>query len=361
MTSGPDSDDLLADCGDTEIAVAVKRKDVSFSHIVRAEYAHVWVADPELRHCWERIGPDAQICFSEAHDGIQESLFLRDVPGGVMMTGDGSLFAEVWLNRLDYDITGARAFLFDLDVLRKRVDLHLPPTQRNTPSKSTRRLRIFRLGHAEPSDFERGVCLRELLCLYRGLLGTLDNEARRRQGDRGLSEPYRDELAELRRELGTAEKTFIGFLRPRAERNYLIGTLLGVVLAGVLVAALALVLALTDAGGLWVAVAASGAVGALMSVWTRLKSEELQVDVDANPHDLRIAGASRPLVGALSALGLYVFVEAGILPLAVPEDPTEANFLLAAIAFLAGFSERLAADVFGRGAASISTVSRAGN
>ena len=97
--------------------------------------------------------------------------------------------------------------------------------------------------------------------------------------------------------------------------------------AAVLVGALALALELADAGGLWVAVAAAGAGGAVMSVWTRMQSKQLQVDIDAGPLDLLVGGVLRPLVGALSALGIYVFVEAGIVPLDVPEEPHGAQLL----------------------------------
>jgi hypothetical protein len=289
-----------------------------------------------MKKCWEQLRLPAQRRFSDENDGIQESLFLRNVPGGVMMTGNGEFFAEVWLNRLDFDTSDAQALLFDLEVLRKRVEIYLSP------------------------GFERQVCLRELLILYRGLLGALDNEVTRPGDDRGRGDRYRAELAELRRELADAEQTFVGFLRPRAEQQYMRGTLLGVVISAVLVGAIALGLALADAGGFWAAVASAGALGAVTSVWMRLRSKELQVDIDAEKWDLIVGGASRPLVGALSALGIYVFVEAGIVPLDLPANPDERQFFLAAISFLAGFSERLAADTFGRGAASVSTVARAG-
>jgi hypothetical protein len=357
----PGSDDIPQQCAETEIAQAIERNDVWFSHLVRAQYAHVW-APKDVEPCWRQLAPKARSSFAETHGGIGETLFLPGVPGGVMMTGDGSLFAEVWLNRLSYDITEARAFLFDLEVLRERVDLYLPVDA----GSHRRKHRVAATEDPEPSNAhsgnaERDVCMRKLLLLYRGLLGTLDTEVKRTQADRGLSESYRREMAELRRELAGAEETFISFVRPRAEHRYMMGTLLGALGAAVLVGALAVALELADAGGLWVAAAAAGAGGAVMSVWTRMQSKQLQVDIDAGPLDLLVSGALRPVVGALSALGIYVFVEAGIVPLDVPEEPTERSFFVAGIAFLAGFSERLAGDAFGRGAASFSTVSRAGS
>jgi hypothetical protein len=62
--------------------------------------------------------------------------------------------------------------------------------------------------------------------------------------------------------------------------------------------------------------------------------------------DLRLIAALRPLVGLVTALALYVLVEGGIMPIDLTDKGVDRAALLTGIAFIVGFSERLAQDVF---------------
>ena len=90
----------------------------------------------------------------------------------------------------------------------------------------------------------------------------------------------------------------------------------------------------------------AGALGSILSVFQRLTAGDLDIQVEAGRRDLRIGGMTRPAIGVLSALAVYVIVEAD-LALVVPADPTAKRFFFVAIAFFAGFSERFAKDAFG--------------
>ncbi len=63
---------------------------------------------------------------------------------------------------------------------------------------------------------------------------------------------------------------------------------------------------------------------------------------------MTISGLSRPIVGALSGLALFVLVKGGIvLPFLNMTPDTDQRLFFAGIAILAGFSERLLKDVLG--------------
>lgn len=90
-----------------------------------------------------------------------------------------------------------------------------------------------------------------------------------------------------------------------------------------------------------------GGVGALISVMTRITSGKLTLDCHADPVLLRLSGAFRPLIGAILGLAVYVLMQSGIVPVALPLPPKEPYFF-AAVGFLAGFSERWAQDMLSK-------------
>ena len=71
------------------------------------------------------------------------------------------------------------------------------------------------------------------------------------------------------------------------------------------------------------------------------------LDAEMGKTDLHLVAAARPLIGAVSGVIAYALVRSSLVPLDPPggEDPT---FLWMGVAFLAGFSERLAQDMFAR-------------
>jgi hypothetical protein len=94
----------------------------------------------------------------------------------------------------------------------------------------------------------------------------------------------------------------------------------------------------------------SGGIGALVSVMLRVTNQPLQIDYHAGKSLMFFAGVFRPLIGALFGLIFFVLLNAGILQaVKLPDEREKFLYFVAAITFLAGFSERRAQDILVRG------------
>lgn len=133
-----------------------------------------------------------------------------------------------------------------------------------------------------------------------------------------------------------------------AQQVYLLGMVPGL---AVIAAVLASLVSSTRIGlGAEITIAA-GSLGAVLSVLARTTraqvKKSLDVDYQVGRTLIFFAGLFRPIVGALLAGALYVLINAGIIPLQIPAG-LRGEYFFAAIAFLAGFSERLAQDALVR-------------
>jgi hypothetical protein len=93
-----------------------------------------------------------------------------------------------------------------------------------------------------------------------------------------------------------------------------------------------------------------GAVGALMSVMTRMASSKegtFNVDFEVGRGPLRSLGSVRPFIGAISALVVFFALQGDIVE-PLPKHEGSAVYLFAVLGFVAGFSERWANVIFGR-------------
>jgi len=161
-------------------------------------------------------------------------------------------------------------------------------------------------------------------------------------------------LQRLAARLDAAEDFMLRCAARRTQARYLKGMLLGAIVVGALLTLALVVLvandAMTQLAGELLLAAMAGAVGAVFSVLARMTSGSLQTNLPTLDHDmkntdLRLIAALRPVVGMVLALAVYVLVRGGMVPIAEAGGPTR-TALLTGIAFLAGFSERLAQDVF---------------
>jgi hypothetical protein len=93
--------------------------------------------------------------------------------------------------------------------------------------------------------------------------------------------------------------------------------------------------------------AGGGAIGAILSVLGRMTraraADSMNVDYTIGRLLVALAGSFRPVVGLLLGFVFYLMMAAHIVPIRIPEDGSAGAFI-AAIGFLAGFSERLAQD-----------------
>jgi hypothetical protein len=95
--------------------------------------------------------------------------------------------------------------------------------------------------------------------------------------------------------------------------------------------------------------AISGALGADVSVASRIDENSFTVDFELGRVTLALLGAIRPLLGAVFGIAMYAALASGILDLfAVPKgDVTQQLLFFMVVAFLAGFSERWTKGVLG--------------
>ena len=100
-----------------------------------------------------------------------------------------------------------------------------------------------------------------------------------------------------------------------------------------------------------------GAVGALMSVMTRMSSSKVgvfNVDFEVGRGPLRSLGAFRPFIGATSAIVIFFAMKADLFQ--ILPDEQESIYLFAVVGFIAGFSERWVNVIFGRAQRVLGTV-----
>jgi hypothetical protein len=107
--------------------------------------------------------------------------------------------------------------------------------------------------------------------------------------------------------------------------------------------------------GIGAAAFIAGAVGAAVSVMLRMTAGKLTVQPALEPAQIMALGSFRPVIGAIFALAFFLFIRGGLVPIAVPDDPTTQLFFFPAIGFIAGFSERFAQDTIKGAEASLSS------
>jgi hypothetical protein len=161
-----------------------------------------------------------------------------------------------------------------------------------------------------------------------------------------------EELAHLVRNLDEAEDFMLRCAKRQAQTEYMNGMLKYGSAALVLLLAIAGVIGVVHGSfngvlGQTVLVAIAGAFGAAVSVMWRQTSGTFTINLPTlgSASELRLMGALRPAIGAVFALAVFVFAMSPILPL---ETTTRDTYLLVALGFLAGFSERFAQDMFVR-------------
>ena len=85
-----------------------------------------------------------------------------------------------------------------------------------------------------------------------------------------------------------------------------------------------------------------------MSVFQRMTTGTLYLDLRAGRRLLQLFGGIRPLIGAIFGMAVYAVLKGGVLP--AVGAPTAPLGVLRRIGFLAGFNERFAQDMLGQSA-----------
>ena len=89
---------------------------------------------------------------------------------------------------------------------------------------------------------------------------------------------------------------------------------------------------------------AAGAVGALMSVLSRLSSGKVRIEWEFGKDTLRTLGSLRPFVGAVFGLMTYLALKSGVIGIDLANN-AGSSYYFVVFSFAAGFSERLTQDM----------------
>ena len=199
-------------------------------------------------------------------------------------------------------------------------------------------------------------CIEDIYGCVTDLLGIYDEAAARLSPERFAiegskpSDPLKREsqLIKLaRKRLAEIANYYDRMAQRRAQVVYFGGMVIGVVAVAVLVSVGWWAI---DSGSRAIVEGclAAGAVGAVMSVLSRVTFERFKVAYDTGRRYIRLSGTSRPVVGAVFGLLFYFALEGGWIPLETPTD-SDAEFAFFVVgAFVAGYGERLAQDLLGQ-------------
>lgn len=108
----------------------------------------------------------------------------------------------------------------------------------------------------------------------------------------------------------------------------------------------------------------AGSVGAIVSVMSRMaspgrrQSQRFSVDYELGRRAIRRLGGFRPFLGGVFGVAVYFALQSGLLRVDIP--PTDQSFyFFAVVAFLSGFSERLAHVIIGGAEQSLEVATKA--
>lgn len=198
----------------------------------------------------------------------------------------------------------------------------------------------------------RKICMRRIFAIVASALGTLDARARdgfaARSGDRRAVTLTRSELECLKRELADTEAYFQTHAARRAQLVYFVGMTAGATALAVIWLVSLIWASVSDPLLLTMV---SGGIGAVVSVMIRITRKQLVIDGQAGRLMTFLLGTFRPLTGAVFGLLLYMLIRGGVLTFTkTPPAGVDGSLFYAGLAFVAGFSERVAQVVVDTGA-----------
>ena len=307
-----------------EIEVAIERGEVSFPMFMKLLYRNLRPAPPEFQERLSDLYFRALPLFMANCGGINESFYADEFVAGVLITLKDELHFNAWWDEFNFDTIPARSLESDFNDLRLKARLYL-------------------------SQDPRKICNARLFRLYKTLITCLHLEYRRSHvAGPHCSPEFLADIEQLRREFGVVVDNYCRSAREHGQLVYVaaaaLGTAVIVAMAGIAVAFSGFANA-----GIWPGVIAGGALGAFLSVLERLTRGALAVQFESSFVSLAVSGFSRPVVGSLSGMALYMLVKGGFaLPIIKGGTESDQGFFFTAVAFLAGFIERLLKDVIGK-------------
>lgn len=311
-----------------DLEATIQAGYISLDQIIEAR----WLSRPECnpdsaeRQQLLRLIPELERLYGAGHGGrVQDTYFSRHIRAGAVLTADNEI-------HLRYPPDSVAAVSPEFEEAMWRCTS------------------LSRQGFPDMDAVDRHMALRILHSLVVYLLGVLDAQHggtdASRATDRDASiRRIEQSIATANSELDQAAAFIEQAGRRTSLRRYTQAMPMGVFLVVLLGWALSLAGSEFDRS-LTVGILAAGGIGAVISVMARITRGKMDIDPRAGGFAVRLSGAFRPVLGAVFGVALYVVVMSGLAPVAVPEDEATQAYFFYTLAFLAGFSERLAQDVF---------------
>ena len=291
---------------------------VAFYQLVIAFYQTL-SDDTTIREIAERYYPHLLEGYQRAYGGIKQQYYGENVVCAAVLTDKDRI--DIITPAVDGKLAKALGLVADCDKLTIEINSVLEPGEtRRTIMETVYGVTVSALGVIEYTP----------------------------EGD----EPNEERLALVQSQLTAARGLYEKAAQRQARVQYFTGVLLGLVIAVPVLALAAVLVSLGHIGGLspvdFLGAVVAGALGAAVSVLTRLSSGSLVLDVEAGSDQLRNLGIVRPFLGAIAGLAVYCLTAGGLIPVKVPDSQLSPIYY-AGLAFLAGFSERFAQDMFSLG------------
>jgi hypothetical protein len=300
---------------------------VSFTEVHRAHYL-CRSPDRTEREQAEWYYQPLYEAFANRSGGIEDVYFAETIEYGLVLTGDDNFEQVASVVALFADDLLAEVHLFECQNLNIRAVALLPATPRKLALRRLYDLATFFVGSLEREEMR----LRDRVAEDSNYVVAPSDE-------------YRRELATYAQELPKIADEIEGAAQRHAQYQYLQGVGIGIGLLGIVIAIVALAFMWVPTNWEIPAVVLAGGVGAVISVLTRVTFQTLTVDAEAGAWHLRVTGTTRPFIGAIFGMFLYLVLKGGLL--SAIREPTTAQsiYFYSGLAFVMGFSERLAQDV----------------
>jgi hypothetical protein len=310
----------------SEIALALERREMSFPMLMKLLYLRAQGEDQQKR--WSALYHRALTLFMEIYGGISESFYANEFVAGALLTRKDELFFNIWWDQFKFDTIPARSLEADINDLRLKTGLYL-------------------------TEDHRRICTARLFRLYKTLISSLRLEYYRwtnvnqAEGGPAISARLVADLNQIRKELEMVRDTYMRIGLARGRVQYVTAAAAGTA-AIIAMGGIAALLLGKGSAWIWIGAIAGGAVGSLLSVLERLTRGALRVQFQTGSAVRFMSGISRPIVGALSGLALFVLIKGDILlPFVKSSTEADQGLFFAGLAFIAGFSERFLKDVLG--------------
>jgi hypothetical protein len=326
----------------TELDSAIKDQTATLTQVVMARYLGKELPDRGSRAIYsERAGPLLEAYRSQSsHQGywIQNFHLCSYVPAAVVLRPQRRYTPRLRKFLITILAGSPRRDSDDIDLV------YLPEASHTTDAEIEAAIWKSNGPYLEATQ-RRGerqsFLIRTVYSLIVYLLSVADAQAISSGND-----PEQITIARSRasNELDNLKKSIRNAAATDARQDYLLGMGTGIIFLIALVAILFQFTSGQPTIQSVLGVVAAGGLGATVSVMSRLTANRLKVDPGAGTALIRLAGGFRPVVGAIFGLALYIFIEAGLFPIKLTVTGQKLTYFYLGVAFLAGFSERLAQD-----------------